>query len=131
MVLEEQGHNAVGVPTPDEALVLLEKETFDVIVTEFKLTGTTGPEFIARLREAAPGTPVVLLSGYVDALGLNERSTGADVVLMKNSLETHHLVHTVSRLLRLKPTVKRARKKPAVSETPALRRVQSRNGTNN
>lgn len=130
MVLEEQGHRATGVPSPDEALLLLETETFDVIVTEYRLSGMTGPEFISRLRLVAEGTPIILLSGFVDALGLNEHSTGADVVLMKNSLETGHLTHTVSRLLRMKPVVKRPRKKPVASDTESLRKTPRRTGTN-
>ena len=130
MVLEEQGHRATGVSSPDEALLLLKTESFDVIITEYKLSGTTGPEFISKLRIVAEGTPVILLSGYVDALGLNENSTGADVVLMKNALETGHLTHTVSRLLRMKPVVKRVRKKPVASDTEPLRKDTRRTGTN-
>lgn len=130
MVLEEQGHSAIGVSSPDEALLLLQTESFNVIVTEYKLVGTTGPEFIAKLRVVAEGTPIILLSGYVDALGLNERSTGADVVLMKNALETSHLTHTVSRLLRMKPVIKRARKKPAAIEIEPVRKAPLRTGTN-
>ena len=129
MVLEEQGHRATGVPSPDEALLLLEAESFDLIVTEYKLSGTTGPEFISKLRLVAEDTPIILLSGYVDALGLNERTTGADAVLMKNSLETSHLTYTVSRLLRIKPVVKRVRKKPAASDKEPLRRMSRRTGT--
>jgi len=129
MVLEEQGHRATGVSSPDEALHLLKTETFDVIVTEYKLSGTTGPEFISKLRAVAENTPIILLSGYVDSLGLNEHSTGADVVLMKNSLETSHLTHTVSRLLRMKPAPKRVRKKPVAREAEPLRKVLRRTGT--
>jgi CheY-like chemotaxis protein len=129
MVLQEQGHHATGVPSPDEALLLLQTETFDVIVTEYKLPGTTGPEFILKLREVAQGTPVILLSGYVDALGLNERSTGADVVLMKSALETTHLTHAVSRLLRMKPAVRRSRKRPVASDVESLRKAPRLTGT--
>ena len=129
MVLEEQGHLATGVPSPDEALLLLQTETFDVIVTEHKLPGTTGPEFILKLRDVARGTPVILLSGYVDVLGLNERNTGADVVLMKSASETSHLTHAVSRLLRIKPVAKRPRKKPVASDTEHLRNAPRRTGT--
>jgi DNA-binding NtrC family response regulator len=132
MVLEEQGHRATGVSSPDEALLLLKTESFDVIITEYKLSGTTtGPEFITKLRTVAAGTPVILLSGFVDALGLNEHSTGADVVLMKNALETSHLTHTVSRMLRMKPVVTRARRKPPASDTEPLRKAPRRTGTNN
>jgi CheY-like chemotaxis protein len=129
MVLEEQGHHATGVLSPDEALHLLQTETFDVIVTEYKLPGTTGPEFIRKLKEVAQGTPVILLSGYVDALGLNERSTGADVVVMKSASETSHLTHAVSRLLRMKPAVRRSRKRPIASEVESLRKVPLWTGT--
>jgi len=118
MVLEEEGHQAIGVSSPDEALQLLAEQQFGVIVTEYKLTGISGIEFICRLKEVAPATPIILLSGYVDALGLSERSTGADAVLMKSASEPNQLPRTVSRLLRMKPVVVRA-KKPAASERPA------------
>lgn len=130
-ILEEQGHVATGVASPDEALLLLEKETFDVIVTEYKFSGTTGLEFIEKLREVAAGTPVILLSGYVDVLGLNERSTGADVVLMKSASEANHLTHAVSRLLRMKPMARRIKKKPVASDTEPLRMAAGRTGTHN
>ena len=128
MVLEEEGHEATGVSSPDEALQLLGTEKFGVIVTEYKLTGTTATEFIAKLREVAPGTPVILLSGYVDALGLSERSTGADAVLMKSASEPKQLTHTVSRMLRMKPAVARARK-PAASDHAAPRQTIRPTGT--
>jgi CheY-like chemotaxis protein len=118
MVLEEEGHVATGVSSPDEALQLLATEKFGVIVTEFKLTGITASEFISRLRDVAPGTPIILLSGYVDALGLSERTTGADAVLMKSASEPNQLTHTVSRLLRMKPAAARARKSAASDHSP-------------
>jgi two-component system nitrogen regulation response regulator GlnG len=128
MVLQEEGHEATGVSSPDEALQLLAVEKFGVIVTEYKLTGTTGTEFITKLREVAPGTPVILLSGYVDALGLSERSTGADAVVMKSASEPNQLTHTVSRMLRMKPAVARARK-PAASDHVAARKTIRPTGT--
>ena len=128
MVLAEEGHDPTGVSSPEEALQLLAAEKFGVIVTEYKLTGITAADFIARLREVAPGTPVILLSGYVDALGLSERSTGADAVLMKSASEPNQLTHTVSRMLRMKPAVARARK-PAASDRAAPRKIIRPTGT--
>jgi two-component system nitrogen regulation response regulator GlnG len=128
MVLAEEGHDPTGVSSPEEALQLLAAEKFGVIVTEYKLTGITAADFIARLREVAPGTPVILLSGYVDALGLSERSTGADAVLMKSASEPNQLTHTVSRMLRMKPAVARARK-PAASDRAVPRKIIRPTGT--
>jgi len=42
---------------------------------------------------------VVLLSGFVEPLGLTEENTGADVVLVKSSNEPVHLVRSVKRLV--------------------------------
>jgi peptidoglycan/LPS O-acetylase OafA/YrhL len=59
-----------------------------------------GLELIGRLRKHTPGLPIVLISGYVDTLGMNEASTGADVVIQKSANEVSHLIRSVNRLLR-------------------------------
>ena len=73
-----------------------------------------GIAFISHLRERSPGTPIILLSGFVEPLGLNELSTGADAVLSKSSNEAASLVRTVNRLLTRRPL-----RKPAAKETRA------------
>jgi tRNA A37 methylthiotransferase MiaB len=62
---------------------------------------------IRRLREVKPGVGIILLSGCVASHGLDENSTGADVVLAKGPNEVAHLVRAVSRLL-----TKRAARRP-------------------
>jgi CheY-like chemotaxis protein len=71
-----------------------------------------GMELIARLRKQAPDIPVVLVSGFVDTLGLNEATTGADAVIQKSANEVTHLIRAVNRLLRRKPS-----KKPATADS--------------
>ena len=74
-----------------------------------------GLELIGRLRKSSPDLPIVLVSGYVDTLGMNEASTGADVVIQKSANEVSHLVRSVNRLLRRKSPAK----KPAASQSAA------------
>jgi CheY-like chemotaxis protein len=81
---------------------------FDLVVTDYKMPRMNGIELIARLRKQSPAVPIILISGFVDSLGLNEHSTGADVVIQKSNNEVAHLVRAVSRLLR--------KKKPAQSQ---------------
>ena len=76
-----------------------------------------GVELIARVRKQSPEVPVILLSGFVDALGLSESNTGADVVIQKSANEVSHLVRSVGRLLR--------KKKPNASEGRAKARRKS------
>jgi hypothetical protein len=62
-----------------------------------------GTELIQEIRARKLPVATVLLSGFVDVMGLNENNTGADVVLQKSSHEVNQLVRSVKTLLRKKP----------------------------
>lgn len=119
VVLEELGYKTVGVRCPHEALSLIKDRPIDLVVTDYKMPEMTGVDFIKLMRAEKPNMPVVLLSGYVDSLGLNEKNTGANAVLMKSANEVQHLVRAVKRLLHNR----RAKRKPpsASGSTPAKR----------
>ena len=112
-VLEELGHRIVTSTSGGDALEQFSAHKFDLVVTDYKMPRMDGLELIGRLRKQAPDLPIVLISGYVDTLGMNEASTGADVVIQKSSNEVSHLIRSVNRLLRRKP----APKKPAAAQT--------------
>jgi CheY-like chemotaxis protein len=114
-VLEEIGYRVEGALSGEKALALFREHLFDLVVTDYRIPDMDGSELIASIREKRDGVPIVLLSGFVDALGLNELNTGADVVIMKSANEVPHLIRAVSRLLKLP-------KKPPLSEKP--RRVR-------
>ena len=99
-VLQELGHEVVTLNSPQEALVLCSGASFQVIVTDYRMPGMNGVEFIRQLREQGTKVPVVLVSGFTDTLGLNEQNTGADVVLQKSAHEVNHLIRAINRLLR-------------------------------
>jgi CheY-like chemotaxis protein len=112
-VLEELGHRIWTAASATDAIVQFGSHNFDLVVTDYKMPRMDGVELIKRLRKQAPGLPIVLISGYVDTLGLNEATTGADVVIQKSAHEVSHLVRSVNRLLR--------RKKPAQAQTAPLK----------
>jgi len=115
-VLEELGHKVMTSGSPQEALELCGKQRFDVVVTDYRMPKMNGVEFIARLRKQHPAISVILISGFIDTLGLNESNTGADACIQKSAHEVPHLIRTVNRLLRKqhKPA-----KKPAASQAAA------------
>ena len=114
-VLEELGYRIVTCTSGADALEQFAALKFDLVVTDYKMPRMDGLELIGRLRKSTPELPIVLVSGYVDTLGLNEASTGADVVIQKSANEVSHLVRSVNRLLRRKLPAK----KPAASQTAA------------
>lgn len=111
-VLEELGHHTITASSGLEALECLATQKFALVVTDYKMPRMDGLELIVRLRAHSPDLPVILISGFVEALGLNEQNTGADVVIQKSAAEVGHLVRAVARLLNRKPT-----KKPPSGET--------------
>jgi CheY-like chemotaxis protein len=119
-VLQELGFTITTATSAEAALEKFAAEPFPLVVTDYKLPGKTGVDLIAGVRALAPDTKVVLISGFVDALGLTEASTGADAVLPKSANEVSQLIRAVNRLLR-----RAVAKKPGVARkaTTAAKRT--------
>src|ERR1700728_1139050 len=109
-VLEELGHKIATASNGVDAMEAVGDSKLDLVMTDYKMPRMNGLELIVGLRKIAPDLPVILISGFVDSLGLNEETTGADVVIQKSANEVSHLVRAVARLWRKKPV-----KKPAAS----------------
>jgi CheY-like chemotaxis protein len=113
-ILEQLGYRVAVANGAEEALKEFAKETFDMVVTDFKMPKVNGVQLIERLRKLNSAIPIILLSGFADVLGLTEAGTGADLVLAKDSREVEHLIRGVARLLRPKLV-----KKPPTAARPA------------
>jgi CheY-like chemotaxis protein len=108
-LLEEAGCQVTLARSGEEGVDLFRGRKFQLIVTDFKMPGgIDGVEVIRQIRGADPGARVILLSGFVEPLGLNEENTGADAVIAKSAHEPAHLSRMVKRLLG-----KQLRKPPA------------------
>jgi CheY-like chemotaxis protein len=110
-VLETEGYEVVALQSAREGLERFAAESFDLVVTNYRMPEMNGTEVIQAVRAQRPDIRVVLVSGLVDVLGLTEQNTGADAVLQKTSTEHLNLTRTVNRLLRIK-------RKPAASSKP-------------
>jgi CheY-like chemotaxis protein len=108
-LLQELGYIIRTATGGEEALELFSRGKFDVVVTDFKMPSMDGIELIQRIRSLEPNARIILLSGFVEPLGLCEESTGADVVISKSAGEVGYLTRSVKRLLNRPP----ARKPPA------------------
>src|SRR4051812_44937755 len=56
-------HECYAVRTAEEGLGLLSETSFDVAVSDIKLPGMDGEEFLRRALEFRPSLPVILISG--------------------------------------------------------------------
>jgi len=90
-----------SAPGPREALLLLEREEFGVVVSDFRMPGMDGIDLLARVREQWPDTGRLLLTAYADQgtleRGINEAGISRFVrkpwrrdVLMRALTEARH-----------------------------------------
>jgi CheY-like chemotaxis protein len=111
-VLEELGYRVVPACSGPDALMHVEQQEFDLIITDYKMVPMDGLQLISHLRKNEFQKPIILLSGFADSLGLREELTGANVVIQKSANEITQLVRSTKRLLT-------APKKPAGSQRTA------------
>jgi CheY-like chemotaxis protein len=63
-LLADETREIVAVATGEEALTVFEESRFDIVVTDVSLPAMSGFELVRRVKQLAPGTPVILASGY-------------------------------------------------------------------
>jgi CheY-like chemotaxis protein len=64
MMIEITGHQVVEACDGAEALVLLEKEEFDLLLTDLSMPKMRGDELATRARAMRPAMPIVMLTAY-------------------------------------------------------------------
>jgi PAS domain S-box-containing protein len=65
-MLEDRGHRVSVAYSGTEARRLLEKQRFDLLITDQGMPGMSGAELIAHVRTDHPALPIVLATGYAE-----------------------------------------------------------------
>lgn len=68
-LLEKRGYDAKGIGTAEEAFRYLEETPADLVITDVRMPGMDGIEFLRRLKDKWPSTEVVIMTafGSIDA----------------------------------------------------------------
>ncbi|GAB3032112.1 sigma-54-dependent transcriptional regulator [Spirosoma pulveris] len=64
--LTKQGYKTASVQRGDDGLVLLRKESFELVICDFKLPDIDGLEMLRRIKVMHPTTAVIIITGYSD-----------------------------------------------------------------
>ena len=62
--LERAGHSAVGAHNVPEALQALAKGNIDLIISDYRMPGLTGLEFLELLQQEGYDVPLIMLTGH-------------------------------------------------------------------
>jgi two-component system response regulator HydG len=64
--LSKQGYKTASVQRGEDGLALLRKETFELVICDFKLPDIDGLEMLRRIKVLNPATAVIIITGYSD-----------------------------------------------------------------
>ena len=82
--LKSDGHDTVTAVDSCEALAVFAQQGFDLVITDQSMPAMNGVQLAAALKERAPATPVILLTGFgEEMLALGESPRAVDLVLGK------------------------------------------------
>ncbi|MDA8083246.1 MAG: sigma-54 dependent transcriptional regulator [Nitrospiraceae bacterium] len=62
--LQKEGHTVTGVGDGAAAAARIDAEEFDLVITDIKMPGLDGLSLLALVKEKAPGTDVVIITGF-------------------------------------------------------------------
>ncbi|MEO1766035.1 sigma-54-dependent transcriptional regulator [Thiobacter aerophilum] len=66
-VMERQGYQVTAVASGAKAVALLERETFDVVLTDLRMEGVDGMQVLTKSRELQPSAEVIVITGHATA----------------------------------------------------------------
>jgi CheY-like chemotaxis protein len=98
MILMDHGYVVQTAQSGEEAWEIFPNGNFDIVVTDLRMSGIDGLELIRRIRGIDAPARTILLSGFINCLGLTEQSTGADELISKSNKEVPELLRAIKKL---------------------------------
>ena len=96
-MLEDEGYQARTVDSAEEALRLLAAESFFMVITDARLGGISGYEFLARARTQWPELPMLMLTAYATPKLAVEAIKAGAIDYLAKPFAPEELLHAVGR----------------------------------
>jgi two-component system response regulator HydG len=97
--LAYRGHEVTGVTDGAEALDLVVRETFDLVLTDLRMEPVGGMDVISGVKERSPDTQVVVLTAYGDVTTAVEALQRGAYHYLTKPINFDEVAHTVERAL--------------------------------
>ena len=100
--LEDLGYRVVAETDPEVAVARFRAapESVDVVITDYSMARLSGLEVVRRMREAAPGVPAILLTGFVEELPPETLAAAGIQRMLRKPVSTAELAGALADLLR-------------------------------
>ena len=96
-MLADEGYAARAVESAEEGLELLGSGEFLMVITDARLGGMSGYDFLAKIRRQWPGLPVIMLTAYATPKLAVEAIKAGAIDYLAKPFAPEELLHAVSR----------------------------------
>src|SRR6266540_4267581 len=96
-VMAEEGYEVRAVDSAEQALRLLEQEDFFMIITDARLNGMSGYEFLGQLKLKWPGLPVMMITAFATPKLAVEAIKAGAIDYLAKPFAPEELLHAVAR----------------------------------
>ena len=96
-VLQDENYSARTVESAEEALNLLAQEDFFMVITDARLGGMSGYEFLAKLHNQWPDLPALMLTAYATPKLAVEAIKAGAMDYVSKPFAPEELLHAVAR----------------------------------
>src|SRR6266704_701778 len=96
-VMAEEGYEIRAVDSAEAALRLLEQEEFFMIITDARLNGMSGYEFLGQLNQRWPNLPVLMITAFATPKLAVEAIKAGAIDYLAKPFAPEELLHAVAR----------------------------------
>lgn len=93
-LLQMCGHDVSVAAGAHQALEVLGRQTFDVVVTDYRMPEVTGDELARRIRKRTPKQPIVFFTGFANYVNLE-----GEVVVHKPIMNIRNLLDGINQAM--------------------------------
>ncbi|MBI2823496.1 MAG: sigma-54-dependent Fis family transcriptional regulator [Planctomycetia bacterium] len=115
-ILRQSRHEVELCASAVEALALVQREGFDVIITDLQMPGMSGLDFIRRLECLAHGAQIVMITAHATVASAVEAMRRGAFDYVEKPFDADRLERLVARALAHGRLLDRARVQPAVAD---------------
>lgn len=102
--LTSLGHQVQSARNGEEALFTLSHQTFDLLISDFRMPGMSGAELLREIKKLRPTLPAIILSGHADFSDLIELlNDGTATQFVSKPWARKDLAHRIERILLAPP----------------------------
>jgi len=98
-LLEESGYAVRTAKSGEEALQMIRISTYDIIITDLRLTGMHGLELVKEVKAIDPGIDIVVMTGYASVHSAVESMKAGAIDYITKPFNSDHIKMVVQKSL--------------------------------